>query len=303
MAWYRYKFCDPSDTYNTLCAVPIYSNPDQETAWCQMNYNSTACTSIRNNAQAEVARFLSFFYSTTSAWTILFIFSLFLVMKTLESIITSPLVEKSRESSIPSWLMLPTAGCFICGSLFTYSPSSILNIRYGLVTNLQWIAPIFMIAGGVFFVLALLAWFLWTYPITQTSHKHNKSIAIIAFIIISFGMILTMATIFASCIVESLFLGGDLSDSARGQIACSIDQSGSCTQCPGDIAILNSTDASVLPEDQCPEWSYENVTRVLQSQAKTGANLAVICMFYAIGAFRYGLSIRKHIINYKIAYV
>ena len=73
---------------------------------------------------------------------------LFLVMKTLESIITSPLVEKSRESSIPSWLMLPMAGCFICGSLFTYSPSSILNIRYESVANLQWIAPIFMIAGG-----------------------------------------------------------------------------------------------------------------------------------------------------------
>ena len=73
-------------------------------------------------------------------------------MKTLESIITTPLVEKSRESSIPTWLMLPMAGCFICGSLFTYSPSSILNIRYESVTHLQWIAPIFMIAGGMLYI-------------------------------------------------------------------------------------------------------------------------------------------------------
>lgn len=71
-------------------------------------------------------------------------------MKTLESIITSPLVEKSRESSIPSWLMLPMAGCLVCGILFTYSPSSILNLQYQSVRNLQWVAPIFMIAGGTF---------------------------------------------------------------------------------------------------------------------------------------------------------
>ena len=157
--------------------------------------------------------------------------------------------------------------------------------------------------SGMFFVLALLAWLLWTCPITQTSHKHNKSIGIFVFILISFAMILTMATIFASCIVESWFLGGNISYPLRGEIACSIDQSGSCTLCPDDIAALNYTISTVPPEDQCPEWSLENVTRVLQSQAKTGANLAIICMFYAIGAFRYGLTVRKHILNYKIAYV
>jgi hypothetical protein len=155
----------------------------------------------------------------------------------------------------------------------------------------------------MFFVLALLAWLLWTCPITQTSHKHNKSIAIVVFILISFAMILAMATIFASCILEALFLNADISDSVRGAIACSIDQSGSCTNCPEDIMILNSTESLVLPESQCPEWSQENVKRILQSQAKTGANLAVICMLYAIGAFRYGLTVRKHIANYKIAYV
>jgi hypothetical protein len=31
MAWYRYQFCYPRTTYNTQCAVPVYSNPDDET--------------------------------------------------------------------------------------------------------------------------------------------------------------------------------------------------------------------------------------------------------------------------------
>jgi hypothetical protein len=157
----------------------------------------------------------------------------------------------------------------------------------------------------MFFVLALLAWLLWTCPITQTSHKHNKAIAIIIFILISFAMIIAMATIFVSCIVEALFLGGTISDPVRGEIACSIDQSGSCTNCWEDLnsTTITGADSLILPASQCPEWSQDSVTRILQSQAKAGANLAVICMFYAIGAFRYGLTVRKHIANYKIAYV
>lgn len=116
-------------------------------------------------------------------------------------------------------------------------------------------------------------------------------------------MIVTMAAIFVACILESFFLD-DIPDSARGQIACSIDQNGSCSYCPEDFELLNITNPdSFAPEDECPEWSTDDVKRVLQSQAKSGANLAVICVLYAIGAFRYGLTVRKHVIKYKIAYV
>jgi hypothetical protein len=72
-------------------------------------------------------------------------------MKTLESIITRPLVEKSRESNVPSWLLLPTVGCCVCGALYTYSSTSILNARYQSGTHLSWIAPMFMVAGGMLF--------------------------------------------------------------------------------------------------------------------------------------------------------
>jgi hypothetical protein len=175
----------------------------------------------------------------------------------------------------------------------------------------------------MFFILALLAWFIWSYPVTRTSHKRTKLVGITLFIIISFTLILAMTTIFVSCIVESLFLSKrTISDATRGEIACSIDESGSCTLCTdpahftnngndtnnNDGTILigdnNNTATIVVPlEEQCPEWSRADVTRILQSQAKAGATLAVICVLYALGSFRHGLMVRKHIVNYKIAYV
>ena len=37
-SWFREKFCEPSETANTLCAVPLGIN---ETEWCLDEYNST----------------------------------------------------------------------------------------------------------------------------------------------------------------------------------------------------------------------------------------------------------------------
>ena len=54
-----------------LAFIPLHKHNKKE--WCQSNYNSTACTSIRDKAQEEVARYLYIFYSVNSAWTILFI--------------------------------------------------------------------------------------------------------------------------------------------------------------------------------------------------------------------------------------
>jgi hypothetical protein len=152
-------------------------------------------------------------------------------------------------------------------------------------------------------VLSLLAWFIRSYPILSTSHKHHKSIAVAVFIVMSLLLTLAMATIFASSMVELVSLNETpISDSTRGQIACSIDQSGSCTLCSNDSNHTTST-TPVPYEYQCPEWSRDDVTRILQTQGKAGATLAIICMLYAIGSFRYGITIRKHIFDYKIAYV
>lgn len=102
MAWFRYKFCDPRETYNTLCTVPLLSRPEKEMVrssnnfetvdigssthhsfvaiycidlkkeWCQMNFGATNCTSIRDDAKAATTRFLYSFYSGVSVWTIFF---------------------------------------------------------------------------------------------------------------------------------------------------------------------------------------------------------------------------------------
>lgn len=42
MAWYRYNFCDPSETYETLCAVPIYADPDDETVRTTQHWTTTS---------------------------------------------------------------------------------------------------------------------------------------------------------------------------------------------------------------------------------------------------------------------
>lgn len=80
----------------------------------------------------------------------------------------------------------------------------------------------------------------------------------------------------------------------RGDIACFIDNSGTCSQCE------SIEDVSVL---RCPEWSSEDVRIVLQTQAKSSAALASIFLLYAVSALRFGFSMRKYILLYQIDYV
>ena len=111
-----------------------------------------------------------------------------------------------------------------------------------------------------------------------------------------------LALMFSFCIVFSLSLTDEpISDSNRGQLACHIDQSGSCTQCNENI-----DDDTVAPfplYEQCPEWSMDDVTRIIQSQTKAGATLAAICLLYSVGSIRYGIAMQKHISDYLIEYV
>lgn len=72
MAWIRRVSCEPLlneeqqlvPTYNSLCTVPISNN---ETEWCIANYNSTACTDIRNSAQERALNGLLIVYNTSGA--------------------------------------------------------------------------------------------------------------------------------------------------------------------------------------------------------------------------------------------
>jgi hypothetical protein len=74
LAWFRYWSCKPRSTYNTLCTVPLYENATIEAAWCQINYNSTDCTAIRDSAQAGTLRFLNALYFFGAIWGLLLLF-------------------------------------------------------------------------------------------------------------------------------------------------------------------------------------------------------------------------------------
>jgi len=76
----------------------------------------------------------------------------------------------------------------------------------------------------------------------------------------------------------------------RGNIACFIDQSGSCTKCENESG-------------RCPEWSTQDVTRILQNQTKAGAALAGIFIAYAASNLHHVFTLRRHIMNYEIDYV
>ena len=61
LAWFRSAFCSPRETSNTLCTVPVASL-EEEVLWCQYHYYSTDCTRIRNDAQADMGRFMLSYY-------------------------------------------------------------------------------------------------------------------------------------------------------------------------------------------------------------------------------------------------
>jgi hypothetical protein len=81
-----------------------------------------------------------------------------------------------------------------------------------------------------------------------------------------------------------------ISESQRGNIACFLEGTRSCTRCDEEI-------------DRCPEWSKEDVTTVIRTQAKASASLAAMLMLYAFSALRFGIGLRTHIRMYQIEYM
>ena len=75
-------------------------------------------------------------------------------------------------------------------------------------------------------------------------------------------------------------------------MACSFDTAKSCSYCGNRIN-----------ERECPEWTADEVTRLLQSEFKLIIAMAVIFFIYAISATRYGILVKKSISLYQIDYV
>jgi hypothetical protein len=68
LAVFREMFCEPAEVAHTLCVVPVFDNEEDQDIWCIENYNSTACTEIRDSVQEDMERFMLLYYYANAAW-------------------------------------------------------------------------------------------------------------------------------------------------------------------------------------------------------------------------------------------
>jgi hypothetical protein len=292
LSWFRDRFC-PEGTVETVCLVPLYGGADYESEdeWCDEKYNSTECSEVRDEAQADMEWSLLTFYTALAIWGIFVLMLLMLMINSLERIISKPIVQKSRESNVPAWLTLPTTGCALVGGIYLYSPSSLLTSSAN--SQSSWIGVVYLVTAGLFFTAAMLGWFLSTFQIRNSADKKNKNVAVIIFIGVMAANTVMLATLFVASIIFSADLvNAPIDQNARGEVACQVDGGASCTMCDADIA-----------SDRCPEWTLEDVTKILQTQLKQSATLAAIFILYSISVLRFGFLLRKHLSLYQIDYV
>jgi len=100
---------------------------DSENEWCLWEYNSTECTEIRDEAQEETALILSTFYRSLASWGLVYVFIMILIIKSLERIISKPMVQKSREVNVVGWLTFPVFCTALFGSIILFSPYTYLD--------------------------------------------------------------------------------------------------------------------------------------------------------------------------------
>lgn len=312
MAWFRKRYCHPTEYYNTLCSVPMTSN---ETQWCLDNYNSTSCSVIRDEAQFLTIRSLHFFYGFTAVWDFLLVFivsilndrrsttwrishllslhhQLLLAINALENIISKPLVQKSRESNVPGWLTLPCLGCLGLGGFLTFASQSSLSTEVTNRESIAWlIGPMYVVTGGCFLVAALLSWYISNVSILSTMDKRRKLFAVYLF---TADMVILVLLLLGICGVGIAYIvdlaRNTVSDQVRGDFACRSNYLGVCTACE------QST-------NRCPEWSAADVTSILQQQAKASATVAAIFVCYCFSSIRFGVVMMNRISLYQIAYV
>ncbi|GAX09907.1 hypothetical protein FisN_11Lh108 [Fistulifera solaris] len=231
LATFRRAFCKPSSSYNTLCAAPEVENV---TSWCLVNFNVTNCGEIRADAQDKFDKFMIAYYYGNAIWGIVLVLLLLLVVRILESIISRPLVQKSRESNVPAWFSLPILGCIGNGLLFVFSSSSEL-VNQADRSSTFWVGLLFVAAGGLFFLAAILGWFISSYTILNTRDKRYKMLAVNFFLIIIAVVFILLIWIVGGSIAFSISLvENPLSEEARGNIACFLDQANTCTGCDQD---------------------------------------------------------------------
>jgi hypothetical protein len=121
--------------------------------------------------------------------------------------------------------------------------------------------------------------------------KRRKLLAVYTFTSSMVLLVLLLFGIFGISICYIIKLAKHhVGDDVRGVFACKADYLNACTGCDQDT-------------DRCPEWSSDDVTAILQTQAKASATVAAIFVCYCFSSIRFGFVMMNRISMYQIAYV
>ena len=278
--------------------VPTDGGAGYETAeeWCIDMYNATDCQQIKSGAQMEMSTVSYIFLTANAIWGLLLVVLLYLALTMLEGIITSPVVQSSKQTNIPAWLTLPLLGCLSGGATLLFAPSS--AVSNATDSEVFWVGVAYMASGGCFLMAALLGWFISAYSVLNSRDKQHKQIAVSLFIATMVLTLVVLVAVFAASLVFSVDLVDyGISENERGRLACYIDTANSCSNC-------YPTDEFWDPDEpHCPEWTNDDILKVLQTQLKQSATLAAILLIYAASALRFGFVLRSHVSRYQIEYV
>jgi len=264
MALYRMQYCQQG-THNSRCVVPIGGGESRtEEEWCLDNFNMTDCTQIRDSAQEGMLIYANAFFSSFGVICLLLMMLLWLTRIVLTDIISTPIIERNRKSNITFWLAFPIILSFtVAGILFSSPPFHPDYAVSGMAVqiHLALFALYYTICGSFFIISTLLALFAGTYDVNTAGDKKIKNVAAICFIILSvINVIFITFILVEGILVATVFIGRDVNDEVRGDIACLGDPIDSCTCC-------DSCSSCDCPR-RFPEWTSADVTNMLQSQKK-----------------------------------
>eukprot|EP00804_Cyclotella_cryptica_P026675 CCRYP_007926-RA/>CCRYP_007926-RA protein AED:0.04 eAED:0.04 QI:381/1/1/1/0.5/0.33/3/2170/853 len=288
MAWFRSKFCDEG-TAMEKCVVPVDGGEefDNEEEWCEAYYNATDCRGIRDEAQAWCEVFSYVFFTTNGVLALLLVASMWVTLSVLQGIISLPIVQRSKESNIPLWLSFPISGCFLIGVILLFGPSTVTSS----FQDLYMIGLTYLVSGGAFTLAAIVGISLKLYTVLNKRQKKCKQGLVLVFIVTMIVTILAVATIFVTSIIYSFNII-KIPTNEYHQIACMLDTGGSCTGCDSNT-----------PINVCPEWSEEDVVRVMKTIMKQSATVSATFLVYALVTIRYGFLLLSHVNSYQIDYV
>lgn len=150
----------------------------------------------------------------------------------------------------------------------------------------------YILTGAAFLLAAFTGIFLKFYTVLNGRQRRFKQGVVIFFILTIVVTVFSIGTIFITSLLHSFSLVESSTDQQYKRIACDFDRGGSCTGCDQDD-----------PDLICPEWSEEDVQKVLDSIMKQSATLAAIFLVYALITLRYGFVLFRHVSRYQIEYV